>query len=162
MRFQKGDRIIPKGNVYPLGVLVVQEHSETLTGFPLGGGFVVRVGNVDRYQLVPPDARGVFRLGLFTLDGDDPPVPGYWDGTRWNGWAMPHFPRESVEQICKMLEKVYRTARTEKGYRLIPHDERDDSETAEVLEATAPRPADGLPEETFLFDGWTWSEYEGD
>lgn len=39
------------------------------------------------------------RPGRFSIDGIDCVFEGLWDGTRWNGWAVPHFDLATTARI---------------------------------------------------------------
>lgn len=66
-----------------------------------GGGFVRQVAR-DAFdqEFTPYEYPTDYQLVLVSLDGDASVYPGYSNGRRWNGWAMPVFELEAATQIC--------------------------------------------------------------
>jgi hypothetical protein len=46
--------------------------------------------------------------GVFSLDGMFENLPGYTTGDRWNGWATPKFPLESVRLLIAQQQRAIR------------------------------------------------------
>lgn len=107
-QFKKGDVIIPRNRKFPDAALEVygwRESDEScMLAAPLGGGLIYKFGPEQRakydFRLVTDEERAAnpWRLFKFTLDDDDSAFEGWWDGTRWNGFATPAFTAEQFEK----------------------------------------------------------------
>lgn len=114
-QFIKGQVIIPKGSTYPEGALTVLEwdyngpNGVALRAYPEGGGMGLRftLKSLKEYdfQVVDWDKVTVkWKKANFSID-DWITVEGYHCDERWNGWACPLFPIESVKKIVEWLSK---------------------------------------------------------
>lgn len=171
-RFKKGNRIIPRANRYPVGVLEVLDHcSHCLEAFPTGGGphlrFTPDKQRKYEFRLVEPWERAEWKPGLFCLDDDpDHKFPGFWNGHRWNGWAMPAFDAETVRAIFRMLNEAGTYSVTDDGSEsptFIVRMDFDGGYTFPMEPEMRPEIANianGELRPVYFFSGWTWTEAE--
>ncbi len=94
------------------------------------------------------------RKGVFTID-DGTTVPGYHDGTYWNGWAKPLF---KLEDIKAWLDATHNSYRME-GDKLIVDLEGNDPDYQEFTPVTIMTEDGELS--LYEIDGWCWDEVEG-
>jgi hypothetical protein len=141
----------------PDAVVTVTEFdvtSGTVRFHPEGGGFQ-KSGPLElflaTYAHVAPSARmnslGRYRPAAFTVDGEGAPMPGYTNGQLWNGWQIPLFRREVIEQAVA----GQRFGKREDGILVLADPERD---AFYVFTTSGGEPMpDGLDEETALQAG---------
>lgn len=104
--FSEGEVIVRDDLKYPDGALVVDglDAEGCMLAHPLGGGFqlVVPPEDLSRFQRVEAaETIEVFSPGTFSIEGADGEFEGWSDGSSWNGWARPCFPRDVAEGILK-------------------------------------------------------------
>lgn len=87
-----------------------------VTFYPQGGGFARMLPRIVFDSLYKEEqAAPAFRCGLFSGDWmEGETFPGFTDGDRWNGWAMPLFDFETAKRI------VERTGEPESVFRYDP------------------------------------------
>jgi hypothetical protein len=90
---------------------VAAASDDRVTFFHKGGGFhqIMKTQTfLDTFTLVTESAK--FEEVLITADWLDEGVsiPAYSDGSCWNGWAVPYFGEEGVQQLLSLLPNVRR------------------------------------------------------
>jgi len=109
MKFSKRDTLVPKGNQFPDGAVVVDGYDEAgrLMAHPMGGDFQQYFPEASASGLRLVDeaerSRALFRQASFALADSEETFSGWTDGTLWNGWEMPHFERAEAERLIRWL-----------------------------------------------------------
>ena len=166
--FQPNDIIVPDALDYPEGALRVDSWGgTTLVAYPEGGGpkYTFDLDALKKYDFYVVDIEMTtprWRKAMFYLC-DGPSFVGYHCGHRWNGWACPMFPIESVRAIAEWMNAqgfgssidINETTGT---VTIIEEDE-------ECNEAEEPetRARNGIPTMALYgvgAYGWTWTEDE--
>lgn len=128
---------------------------------PAGGGFVVSMAEEDfarKYtETTLPAVLSPFRFSGEWLNAD---YPGYTNGKRWNGWAVPLVTKETLVELVAVMEPA-NAALGGEGYKfhwdgdvLNIYDPQEDS-----VYALEPRPLATTEGTKFLYDislGWCW------
>jgi hypothetical protein len=97
---------------------------------------------------------------LFAIDAESPEdvFRGvHFPDHRWNGWAMPSFPREQVERIIARFGQPGQTTFTWDGDVLLVHEADYAEEPGYTPERVTPDAAGNYP---LGAGSWTWSEVE--
>lgn len=109
MKFSKGDILVPEGNQFPDGAVVVDGHDDAgrLMAHRMGGGFqeYVPLVSESRFRLVDEAERSlkIFRRAMFSLADPEKIFRGWTEGRLWNGWEMPRFEFAVCQHILKSL-----------------------------------------------------------
>ena len=98
----------------------VQRDDEGVGIVPYGGGFLSRLQGSPKYledfEAFEPDNTIPLTKAKFGID-EWGPFEGYWiEWDRWNGWAKPLFPPDSVIKIARSLESQYKGSPDENGF----------------------------------------------
>lgn len=110
MKFKKNDVIIPAEETYPAMALRVDSwDGDDLMAYPIGGGFGLRFDADSRakynFRVVNLDVeRPTWKRAKFSIDGGES-FEGYHNDVRWNGWAQPMFPLESIRSLIDYWNK---------------------------------------------------------
>lgn len=99
---------------------------------------------------------------IFTIDGDLYIEGLHIPSNRWNGWAKPIFPLESVQVVSTWLDDNYSDFR-EAGIVVmidgVPHwKELDESDNETILYPIAPQVIDGVEYFEVGAGGWVWDD----
>ncbi len=108
MSFQKGDIILRDDARYPEGALVVSGYGPggELLAHPKGGGLELRIpaSEISRFAAASEAERTrIYRKSRFSIEEVEATFAGWWDGERWNGWAMPSF---EIDEARKVLDAL--------------------------------------------------------
>jgi hypothetical protein len=103
--FPKQTVLVPVGNVFPSGALVLDgyENNGYLLAHPYGGGlqFRIRPDQTVRLRVVSETEiqQTRYRKAQFEIEGVEGLFEGWTEGRRWNGWATPHFEFETAKKV---------------------------------------------------------------
>lgn len=112
MKIEQGLRFVRCGGVYPRDAYDVMKISGSQVIFaPASGGFVMRVAfatfRANFRAVTEEDMVSRWERATFCLD-DGREYEGLTDGSQWNGWECPRFPREVALQILKDAAEWFR------------------------------------------------------
>jgi hypothetical protein len=89
-------------------VMVSEIKGNTIIGSPLSGGWQLNIPVADfneKFVHVPQEElallKGNFTEKHFDMDDWDETIPGWSNGTRWNGWGCPYFERDVLEKAIE-------------------------------------------------------------
>jgi hypothetical protein len=77
--------------------------ANTIALYPEGGGPVYHLPLEAFKKHFVEAPKPTWRKAYFCLADGPLQVPGWTDGRRWNGWAIPHFERHVAEMLAKEL-----------------------------------------------------------
>jgi hypothetical protein len=130
-------------------------NAEIIRFYPQGGGFERTMHRVPFFDFYEPAPAPYMRRGTVDADFLDGPatVPCWADDRRWNGWGMPYFTRETVNQLIEMGIGPIQWDGEKVVCRM-----GDDPEDIEIYEPiTAP---DGTPIWGVGAGSWCWNGVE--
>lgn len=110
---------------------VFSDDGQTVVFYPQGGGFQHRAPHAEFHARFEPAEAPAFRRGLVDADFVDAPYPCWSDGMHWNGWGMPYFERETVEQL--IADGVLGGMRWDGDTVVVPMDDEEDRFNPEVI-----------------------------
>lgn len=101
------NRYIWKNGSYPEDVVVVTERTETTVKFYSESGGFEKTGPAEKFEedfrAVDPAVDVLRWRRAYLCFEDGPLIPGFSDGRRWNGWAMPAFTKETLDAVLPSL-----------------------------------------------------------
>jgi hypothetical protein len=143
-------------------VTISSDDGATVEFYTSGGGFARKLARSRFFEIFKPAAAPTWRRGQ--VDGDwmenGETLPCWSDGSLWNGWSMPFFPREAVDKLIAQSEAESIYPMRWEGDTVVMYDEQDD-EAVRVTPITMP---DGLPAWPVGSGWWCWNsiQYEGE
>ncbi|WP_454735405.1 hypothetical protein [Cupriavidus necator] len=123
--------------------------------FPQGGGLQMRMPWEEfQSKFEPVTEPAPYRLVQATADWfeEGVTVPAYWNGDRWNGWAMPMFPLPSLPRLAELMPDVLEW--DEKDGMLYCIDEEMTADGSPIVWQEIY--IDDKPVPVVMFDGWCW------
>ncbi len=75
---------------------------------PQGGGFLRSMSRAEFERNFVPATAPVFERAMITADWlpEGVNLPAYSNGLAWNGWAMPHFDRETAMRLVEIMPEI--------------------------------------------------------
>lgn len=146
------------------GTLVIEVQARpngSVTFFPDGGGFLRTMDESDfEQEFTETSYPSVLYPFKFTGDWLESDYPGYTNGRRWNGWAMPLVTRETLDALIAIMGPA-NAEMGDEGYRfrwdgnvMQVYDPQEEAEFA--IHPTVEATTEG---EKTLYDialGWCW------
>lgn len=131
-----------------------------VTFYPQGGGFqrmlpVIVFHSIYKQERAAPG----FRRAVFVGDWNEKPVPGFTDGNRWNGWAIPYFEFETAQEIMAETGEDPSVFRYDPEEDAFIYNNPDWPEEPEVYGATF-IDIDGKPVKVYGIGAGFWCWYE--
>ncbi len=107
-----------------------------------------------------PELGPRWRKAIFYICDNDREFVGYHCGHRWNGWACPMFPIESVREIADWMDEMHADARIEIDEKAGTVTFTEDDWSGVVERETRER--NGIPTMALytIGDGWCWDVTE--
>ncbi|MEN9675160.1 MAG: hypothetical protein RIS76_1056 [Verrucomicrobiota bacterium] len=112
MQFNRSEIIVPQGNRYPDGALVVDGYDGVgrLLAHPVGGGlqFIIGAEQLAQLRRVAAEERRNPRLrrAQFGMDGVHGRFHGWTAGESWNGWAKPMFELQEARRVISAMPEL--------------------------------------------------------
>jgi hypothetical protein len=167
--FEPGDIIAPADKLkdwieFALRVDSVEPGGD-ITAYDLGGGRGYRFDLMDqiRYDFVkvpnklqhsPNWHSGDF----YVMDEPDDSYRGWWNGQRWNGWAMPHFEFEEAMRFANDSPKEARTTYDKEQDAFVTLMDGDDEPYVDEGTVILVRGRGPLLVYPIGAGSWTWTE----
>lgn len=131
--------------------------------FPQGGGFNRKLPLIVFHSIYKPETgRPGFKPAIFSNDwGAQTEYPGYTDGYRWNGWAMPYFDFETALRVAADTTSDESPVRYDAERDAFVYESADWPDEPEIFEATTIE-VDGKPIKVYGIGAgsWTWDQQE--
>lgn len=114
---RKGDVIVPRKRrgkrdwkTWALEIEKIRPDG-SISAFPLDGGISYRFSRADakKFDFVvidPGEEPSFWTSGMFSVD-ELGQFKGWWDGTRWNGWATPVFELKEARRIARAVQALH-------------------------------------------------------
>lgn len=161
---------VPNEGKYPDDAVVmsIEEHTDAVKFFPLGGGFAYRVPRADffdDFRAATLEERALvrpLRKAKFKLDGDCDEYVGYTDGMKWNGWATPVFAADEAYRMARKEGWLQLFVNDHRAYTEMPgHDDGEGGCVYEKFECELVLTVDGVVQVWPIGTmGWCWMEVE--
>ncbi|MBN3744692.1 hypothetical protein G3N96_04490 [Burkholderia sp. Se-20373] len=89
-------------------LIEVSSIGPTVEFTPQGGGFLRSMSRADFERNFVPATVPAFERASITADWlpEGVNLPAYSNGLAWNGWAMPHFDRETAMRLSEIMPEI--------------------------------------------------------